>query len=133
MEAGEMPGARMRRANGFLPGAAGSPSAVEVAETLYKTPALVFHRVRCGKPTCRCATAEGHGPFAFLYWREGKTQRRRYVRRAELPAVRAVVDRRRREQASLRAAFADDLALLRRLDHVLRELEAALTAERGER
>lgn len=42
-------------------------TALEIAKTLYKTPIFVSHRVRCGKPTCRCATGEGHGghtPFS---------------------------------------------------------------------
>ena len=125
MGARDWPGGTMRRDNGFLPGAAGSPSALEVAETLYKTPALVFHRVRCGKPTCRCATAEGHGPFAFLSWREAGTQRRRYVRRADVDAVGAVVERRRRAEREARRAAALALADLRRLRAWLRELETA--------
>ena len=109
------------------------PSAIDVAETLYKTPALVCHRVRCGKPTCRCAADGGHGPYCFLHWREGATQRRRYVRRDEVAAVRTVIDRRRRERAAERAAFADGLALLRRLEALRRELAAGRAAERGER
>ena len=116
-----------------LPAARGEGSALETAETLYKTPALVFHRVRCGKPACRCATAEGHGPFAFLYWREAGTQRRRYVRRAEVDAVRAAVEQRRHERAADRIALADGLALLRQLETLRRDLDAALAAEGGDR
>lgn len=70
-------------------------SATQLAESLYKTPALVAHRVRCGKSTCRCADGEGHGPYHFLLWREGAIQRRRYVRHADVPAVKAVCDARR--------------------------------------
>ena len=109
------------------------PSPLEVANLLYKTPALVCHRVRCGKPNCRCAAGEGHGPYHFLLWREGAIQRRRYVRPADLPAVRAALERRRRQRAAERFAFADDLALLRRLEALRRELDAALAAERRDR
>ena len=92
---------------------------LELAESLYKTPALVAHRVRCGKPTCRCTTGEGHGPYWFLFWREGSTQRRRYVKQAELAAVGAVLERRRA------ADRADRLARMLALDD-LREVEAWL-------
>ena len=94
-------------------------SATEIAETLYKTPVLVRHAVRCGKPNCRCATGGGHGPYHFLYWRQGGRQRRRYVKRADLAAVRAVVERRRGADRAAR------LARLLALDE-LREVEAWL-------
>jgi hypothetical protein len=98
-------------------------SALETVEMLYKTPALVSHRVRCGKAGCRCAAGEGHGPYHFLHWREGGTQRRRYVRRDELPAVRAAVERRRAEDRDLRRALALARADLRGLRAWLRDLE----------
>ena len=91
----------------------------DLAETLYKTPALVAHRVRCGKPGCRCAAGAGHGPYWFLYWREGRRQRCCYVRQADLDAVRAAVERRRAFDRAAR------LARLLALDD-LREVEAWL-------
>jgi hypothetical protein len=66
-------------------------STIKLAKTLYKTPALVSHRVRCGRSNCRCADGLGHGPYAFLHWREGPIQRRRYIRREDVNAVRAVI------------------------------------------
>ena len=101
-----------------------APSTLELAETLYKTPALVSHAVRCGKPECRCATGEGHGPYWFLFWREGPTQRRRYVKRSELAVVRAVVERRRAADRADR--LARQLAL-----KDLREVEAWLKTFRA--
>ena len=98
-------------------------STLEFAETFHKTPALVRHRVRCGKPACRCATGEGHGPYWFLRWREGGVQRRRYVRQADVAAVGAVIARRRRDEREARRAVAATLADLRRLRTWLRELE----------
>lgn len=91
------------------------PSAVQFAETFYKTPALVRHRVRCGKPTCHCAAGEGHGPYWFLHWREGNVQCRRYVRAGEVEAVRAVLARRRDERAAERLEDLSTRELLRRL------------------
>ena len=98
-------------------------SVLEFAETFHKTPALVRYRVRCGKPTCRCATGEVHGPYWFLRWREDGVQRRRYVRQADVAAVGAAIDRRRRDEREARRAVAATLADLRRLRTWLRELE----------
>ena len=99
------------------------PSPLELAETLYKTPALAHHRVRCGKPNCKCAGGEGHGPYHYLLWREGRVQRRRYVRQADVAAVQAVVARRRAADRAVRLAAALAWDDLRRLGAWLRELE----------
>jgi len=99
-------------------------SVLEFAETFHKTPTLVRHRVRCGKPTCRCATGEGHGTYWFLRWREDGVQRRRYVRQADAAAVRAVIARRQRDDREARRAVAAASEDLRRLRTWLRELEA---------
>ena len=117
--------------NGFLAGAA-SPSALEVAETCPKIPALLPTWKTCGKAGCRCGRGQPHGPYWSLRWREGATHRRRYVRPADVAAVRAALGRRRRERAAERLAFMTDLALLRRLEALRRELDAVV-AERGRR
>ncbi len=100
-------------------------SATETAEMLYKTPALVSHRVRCGKSTCRCTTGEGHGPYWFLYWREGVTQRRRYVPAGELPVVRAVVEARWAAEQAERLVLGQSLETCRGIRQWLRDLEKA--------
>ncbi len=120
----------MRSKKRFLSETTVSPSAIKVAETCHKIPALLPLWTRCGKPTCRCTTGHLHGPYWVLRWREGATNRRRYVRAADLDAVRATVERRRRERATERLAFLSDLALLRRLTALRRELEGSLVAER---
>ena len=101
------------------------PGTLEMAKTFPKTPALVCHRVRCGKPTCHCVEGEGHGPHWYLRWREGATQHRRYVRQADVEAVRAVVEGRRRDDREMRRAVALAVADLRRMRTWLRNLGAA--------
>ncbi|MBU0493457.1 MAG: hypothetical protein KKB13_16555 [Chloroflexi bacterium] len=32
-------------------------------------------RVRCGKPTCRCRTGPGHGPYRYQVWRDEQGHR----------------------------------------------------------
>ena len=122
----------MENTNGFLAGAA-STSAIEVAETCHKIPALLPLWTRCGKPACRCTDGHLHGPYWVLRWREGATNRRRYVPAADVAAVRAAIARRRRERAAERLVYLSDLALLRRLGALCRELDAALAAEGGNR
>ncbi len=114
--------------SGQLPRAGGCPaqvpsSASETAEMLHKTPALFSYRVRCGKSTCRCARGEGHGPYWFLYWREGTVQRRRYVPAAEVAAVRTVVEARRVTEQAERLVLGQSLETWRGMRRWLRELK----------
>jgi hypothetical protein len=66
---------------------------------------LVHERVKCGKPSCRCARGLRHGPYTFLryrYWdRDAGRDRyaREYVPRSELPRVRRWIRRARAETA----------------------------------
>lgn len=57
-------------------------------ETLPKTGS--FHRqwVRCGKPACRCLTGALHGPYHYLFWRDGGRLRKRYLRKNNVASVR---------------------------------------------
>jgi hypothetical protein len=74
---------------------------------------------RCGRPNCRCARGELHGPYWYVHrWERGR-KRRRYVRMANLEAVRAGIIEWRRLHPPLSELRAE-LALLRRL---LRETE----------
>lgn len=82
-------------------------SATETVEALPKTPAVCAQWVRCGKPGCRCARGEPHGPYYYLFWREGGRLRKRYVRAADAVAVAAACaarrDRERRWRRLVRA------------------------------
>ena len=95
---------------------------LELVETFHKTPALVAYPVRCSKPTCHCASGDGHGPYWFLRWREGATQRRRYVKTTELDAVRAAVERRRAEDRAARSAHARALRNQKEIDRWLKAM-----------
>ena len=106
-----------------LPTPTAPASALEIAETLHKIPALLETWTRCGKANCRCARGELHGPYHALHWREGALQRRRYVRPADLAGVRSTVERRRTERAMLRAERAEAASLLRALKALYRELD----------
>lgn len=39
-----------------------------------------LQRIRCGKPSCRCATpdqSQWHGPYWYAYWNDPKTKKKR--------------------------------------------------------
>ena len=48
---------------------------------------------RCGKPRCRCARGDLHGPYWYRYWYEGRRRRKAYVPRGRVPAVAAGIAR----------------------------------------
>ena len=96
-------------------------SAIEFAETHYKVPAFVTHGVRCGDPSCKCTGDYRHGPYAYLYWRDGLgTAHRVYVRKAEVDEVRAIVERRQWIERERRQLLAESRAYLRLLKAFLR-------------
>ena len=68
-------------------------------EALPKMGAVCPQWVRCGRAGCRCNSGELHGPYYYLFWREGRRLRKRYVPRAQAPAVQvACMERRERER-----------------------------------
>ena len=62
---------------------------------------LVEQYVTCGKPTCRCARGEKHGPLYYLYWKDQGRSRSLYVPRDEVDALRGQLDTYRQVQAEL--------------------------------
>src|SRR5215207_2429629 len=91
--------------NRFLTGAGSARAATEIAKSLYKIPTLLTTWTRCGKPRCRCREGHLHGPYHALHWRDGAIQRRRYVRSGDVPAVRAILEKRREEWRAERLAL----------------------------
>ena len=116
----------------FLAQAGPASSVTDFAKTFPKIPALVAHGTRCGKPHCRCTHGQLH-PTHYLRWRDGSLQRRRYVRAADVPAVRAILAWRREQRRRERLTHAVSLQSWRRLAQFVAEYEAILAAERTER
>ena len=78
--------------------------------------------VRCGTPGCRCESGTLHGPYFYLFWREGGRLRKRYLRPDEVDAVRAACDERRGRDARRRAAIAAGRELWRALTARVKEV-----------
>ena len=113
----------------FLTDAGSAPAVTELAETFPKIPALVAHGTRCGKPNCCCTRGLLH-PTHYLRWREGTVQRRRYVRAADVPAVRAILEKRREHRRAERLVHALSLHSWRQLARLVQEFEARIHEER---
>jgi len=73
---------------------------------------------RCGRPGCRCADGEPHGPYAYFTPRPGGRGRARYVPAALAGAVRRYLQRGTEVEAALAEIAAINAELLTR-----RELE----------
>jgi len=78
--------------------------------------------VRCGKSGCRCLRDALHGPYFYLFWREGGRLRKRYLRAEEVDAARAACAARRARDARRRAALAASRELWRSLTARLKEV-----------
>ena len=117
----------------FLAGDCSPRAATEFAETFPKIPTLLTTWTRCGKPRCRCQAHELHGPYHYLRWREGTTQRRRYVRAADVPAVRAILDERHAAQRRERLDHARATVTWRQMARQLDAIEARIREERANR
>lgn len=90
--------------------------------------ALVQHGTRCGRQNCRCARGQLHRT-AYLRWREAGCQRRRYVRRGDLDAVRAAVAERRLARRYERMTWREAARLLERLEATYRMAREAGAGE----
>ena len=76
---------------------------------------LQTQRVRCGKTNCRCMRGELHEGYHYFFSRVGGRQFKVYVRRAEVPVVRAVIQARVIQRAKWRSELNQARAFLRRL------------------
>ncbi len=117
----------------FLTDAEPGRAATELAKTLYKIPVLLTTWTRCGKPNCCCNEGRLHGPYHALHWRNGTTQRRRYVCAADVPAVRTILEQRREHRRAERLALALSMRSWRELGAWVAEYEARLREEREQR
>ena len=76
---------------------------------------LQTQRVRCGKANCRCARGVLHEGYHYLYLPPSAGLSKVYVRREDVPLVRAVVERRRERMRAFRAELAQARTFLRRM------------------
>jgi len=64
---------------------------------------LIAEYKRCGKPNCRCARGELHGPYYYRRWRDAAgVQRKAYVARERLAEVRSALEEARGDNPMVR-------------------------------
>jgi hypothetical protein len=73
---------------------------------------LTTFRRRCGKPSCRCASGDGHESPALTYTEGGRTKTLT-LRASEVAEVTAALARYEAERADLEAAAQAGIAALR--------------------
>jgi hypothetical protein len=66
--------------------------------------AVCAQMVRCGKPSCKCARGELHGPYYYHFTRQRGVLVKRYVRASEVVQVRAACESRRKEEKQRRTS-----------------------------
>jgi hypothetical protein len=74
---------------------------------------------KCGKPGCRCARGQLHGPYWYRFWREAGRLRKAYVRSSELAETQTACEERRQQGRAARTAMMD----WRKAARLLSELE----------
>lgn len=84
---------------------------------------LISEHKRCGKPNCRCARGQLHGPYYYRRWRDDSgRQRKAYVPRKQSEQVRQALEKTRDNNIWVR---------LREVNKLLDELDDdAKTAQR---
>ena len=92
-------------------------------QTLPKKGAVCVQWKRCGRPGCRCARGELHGPYYCLFWRSRGRLHKRYRRLAEAASVAAACQERREHARAARQEARQVRAEVRALIGRLREVE----------
>lgn len=82
--------------------------------------------VRCGKPNCRCADGDLHGPYYYRFWREDGRLRKQYVRLDDVDAVRAACRRRQEQAAARRKRRVQWMKTYRNFTDQLKHVEATI-------
>ena len=83
--------------------------------------AVCVQMKRCGKPNCRCAKGELHGPFHYWFYRAGGKLYKQYVRKADVSLMQARCLAYRVERQELREIVRASNAYMRRIRAFLRE------------
>jgi hypothetical protein len=71
--------------------------------------------VRCGKTNCKCSRGQLHGPYFYLFVSMSDGLWKSYVRRADVPAVRALITERKHRHSLLRSEIRQAHNLLRQM------------------
>jgi hypothetical protein len=83
---------------------------------------LMTKWVRCGRANCRCAKGQLHGPYYYHRYQANGERRKKYVRKSDLPIIKAGINELRKQKAEARVVSEKARADLRQITDRLREL-----------
>lgn len=78
---------------------------------------------RCGKPSCKCARGELHGPYFYYFVRVQGRLKKRYLKQDEIAEIRAVCNARRTRERTARQQIRQAQLSLREIISRLRNLQ----------
>jgi hypothetical protein len=78
--------------------------------------------IRCGKPKCRCAKGELHGPYYVYRLRKFGKRHSKYIRKRDVLAVKLAVETGRAERKQARRELQEAIRTLRRFRYGLLDL-----------
>jgi hypothetical protein len=58
--------------------------------------------VKCGKPSCKCARGELHGPYYYYFVRVGGRLKKRYLKHDDVKAIQVACRSRREDEKATR-------------------------------
>jgi hypothetical protein len=82
--------------------------------------------IRCGKPNCKCARGELHGPYFYHFTRVNGSLTKRYIKAIEVSHIRAACSARRKEERQRREVNRINIRQLVKAISQLREGENLL-------
>ncbi len=88
--------------------------------------AVCAQMVRCGKPNCKCARGELHGPYFYHFERVNGVLIKRYVKKKDVTAMRAACDARREGEQRNRLAHKLNVRELAKIIEQIRDNEKLL-------
>jgi hypothetical protein len=92
----------------------------KTSKVLPKIGAICEQFIRCGKPNCRCSRGKLHGPYFYMFYREGSRLRKVYVRREDVEKFREARESKRKNRN-----------LVNQGNKLLRDLRSALKDVEG--
>lgn len=92
--------------------------------------AVCAQMVKCGKPTCKCARGELHGPYYYHFVRQDGVLVKRYVKASAVKQTRAACEDWRMRERQRRETSKISVRRLIKLLTLLRENEAHLAGIR---
>jgi hypothetical protein len=69
--------------------------------------------IRCGKPNCKCAKGDLHGPYYVRRWREYGKRCSKYVKKGDVSATFQALSEHRRQQKQARMAIGEAMKAFR--------------------